>query len=75
MCLAVPRTFGRQARCDTALVDLEGVQKEISLEGVYGVQVGDYVILHVGYALTRLDSGRGGADARLVRGTRGHEIH
>jgi hydrogenase expression/formation protein HypC len=37
------------------LIDLDGVQKEISLELLDGVEVGDYVILHVGYALTRLD--------------------
>jgi hydrogenase expression/formation protein HypC len=31
------------------------VRKEISLALVDGVSEGDYVILHVGYALTRLD--------------------
>jgi hydrogenase expression/formation protein HypC len=36
-------------------VDLGGVRKEISLALLDGVQVGDYVILHVGYALSRLD--------------------
>jgi hydrogenase expression/formation protein HypC len=34
---------------------LGGVRKTISLELVDGVGVGDYVIVHVGYALTRLD--------------------
>ena len=38
-----------------ALVDLGGVRKAISLELVDEVAVGDYVIIHVGYALTRLD--------------------
>jgi len=36
-------------------VDLGGIQKEISVELLDDVQVGDYVILHVGYALSRLD--------------------
>jgi hydrogenase expression/formation protein HypC len=40
---------------DRAIVDLDGVRKEISLALVDGVNVGDYVILHVGYALSRLD--------------------
>jgi hydrogenase expression/formation protein HypC len=31
------------------------VQKRISLALVDGVQCGDYVIVHVGYALTKLD--------------------
>ena len=38
-----------------AVVDLGGVRKTISLELVDGVVVGDYVIVHVGYALTKLD--------------------
>jgi hydrogenase assembly chaperone HypC/HupF len=39
----------------TAMVDLDGIRKEISLALVDGVQEGDYVILHVGYALSKLD--------------------
>ena len=38
-----------------ATVDLDGIRKEISLELVDDVREGDYVILHVGYALARLD--------------------
>jgi len=56
MCLAIPVRVVAKPNENTALIDLEGVQKEISLELVDGVQVGDYVILHVGYALTRLDA-------------------
>ncbi len=56
MCLAIPvRVIGKPDE-NTALIDLGGVQKEISLDLVDGVEVGDYVILHVGYALTRLDA-------------------
>jgi hydrogenase expression/formation protein HypC len=40
---------------DTAIVDLGGVRKDVSLALVEDVAVGDYVIVHVGYALTRLD--------------------
>ncbi len=38
-----------------ARVTLDGVQKVISLALVDDVEVGDYVILHVGYALNKLD--------------------
>jgi len=38
-----------------ALVELDGIRKEISLALVEDVQVGDFVILHVGYALSKLD--------------------
>jgi hydrogenase expression/formation protein HypC len=40
---------------DKAMIDVSGMRKEISLALVEGVGVGDYVIVHVGYALTRLD--------------------
>ncbi len=56
MCLAIPVRVVAKPNRNTALIDLDGVQKEISLELVDGVEVGDYVILHVGYALTRLDA-------------------
>ena len=55
MCLALPVRVVEITDGDNAVVDLGGVRKEISLALVDGVQVGDYVILHVGHALTRLD--------------------
>ncbi len=58
MCLALPVKVvdvGTGARDGWATVDLGGVKKDISLALLDGVAVGDYVILHVGYALTKLD--------------------
>lgn len=55
MCLALPVRVVELKDGDTAVVDLGGVRKDVSLSLVDGVSVGDYVILHVGYALTRLD--------------------
>ena len=55
MCLAIPAQIVELRADDKALVDLAGVKKEISLALVDGVAVGDYVIVHVGYALNRLD--------------------
>jgi len=55
MCLAIPVRVVELAGESTAIVDLDGIRKEISLALVDGVQVGDYVILHVGYALSKLD--------------------
>ena len=55
MCLAIPVRVIELRAGDTAVVDLGGVRKEISLALLDGVNVGDYVILHVGYALSRLD--------------------
>jgi len=58
MCLAIPARVveingGEQA--DLGMVDLGGVRREVSLALVDNVSIGDYVIIHVGYALTKLD--------------------
>jgi hydrogenase expression/formation protein HypC len=55
MCLAIPARVVELRDDDGALVDIGGVRKEVSLALVEGVGIGDYVILHVGYALTKLD--------------------
>ena len=55
MCLAIPVRVVELGLDEMAIVDLDGIRKEISLALVDGVGVGDYVILHVGYALARLD--------------------
>jgi len=55
MCLAIPAQVVELRDGDNAVVDLAGVRKEISLSLVDNVAVGDYVIVHVGYALNKLD--------------------
>jgi hydrogenase expression/formation protein HypC len=55
MCLAIPARIVELRADDLAVVDLAGVRKEISLALVENVAVGDYVIVHVGYALNKLD--------------------
>jgi hydrogenase expression/formation protein HypC len=55
MCLAIPARIVALGGGDQAVVDLGGVRKEISVALVEGVAAGDYVIVHVGYALQRLD--------------------
>jgi hydrogenase expression/formation protein HypC len=55
MCLAIPAQVVELRDGDLAVVDLAGVRKEISLALVDGVALGDYVIVHVGYALNKLD--------------------
>ncbi|MBR9973452.1 HypC/HybG/HupF family hydrogenase formation chaperone [Magnetospirillum sulfuroxidans] len=55
MCLALPSRVVELLDDDQAKVDLGGVTKAISLSLVEDVAVGDYVIVHVGYALTKVD--------------------
>jgi len=55
MCHAIPAKVVALGDDGMADVELEGVIKEVSLALLDGVELGDYVILHVGYALARLD--------------------
>jgi len=55
MCLALPARVIALDGADMAVVDLGGVRKRISIALVPEVQVGDYVIVHVGYAIGMLD--------------------
>ena len=55
MCLAIPVCIEQLVTEESAIVNLDGVRKEISLALVDGIEPGDYVIVHVGYALQKLD--------------------
>jgi hydrogenase expression/formation protein HypC len=55
MCLALPARVLELLPASEGLIDIGGVRKRISLELVTDVQPGDYVIVHVGYALQKLD--------------------
>ncbi|MGW9206185.1 HypC/HybG/HupF family hydrogenase formation chaperone [Embleya sp. NPDC055664] len=58
MCLAVPGRVTKIEERDGArmgLVDFGGVVKDVCLEYVPDLKVGEYAIVHVGFALQRLD--------------------
>jgi hydrogenase expression/formation protein HypC len=55
MCLAIPALVVKRLEGEEALIDAGGVRKRISLALVPEAVEGDYVIVHVGYALSRLD--------------------
>ena len=55
MCLALPaRVKEIDTASDSAIVGLGEVSKQVSLALVEGVSVGDYVLIHVGYALNKI---------------------
>ena len=58
MCLAVPgRVLEVEEKDGTKMaeVDFGGVRKSVCLEYIPDVQVGEYVVVHVGFAIQRLD--------------------
>jgi hydrogenase expression/formation protein HypC len=58
MCLAVPGKvleIRRESSPVMGDVSFGGVKKEICLEWLPEAQVGDYVVVHVGFAISRMD--------------------
>lgn len=55
MCLAMPAHIIKVLDSQRAVVNLGGIEKNISIALLENVEIGDYVILHVGFALTKLN--------------------
>lgn len=57
MCLAVPgKVVSIDADTDMAMIALGEVRKEVSLALVDRVEIDDYVLIHVGYALNKIST-------------------
>jgi len=54
MCLAIPGKVV-ELRGLIAIVDYGGVRREVRVDFVPDVKVGDYVIVHTGFAIERMD--------------------
>lgn len=54
MCLAIPAEV-LSVTGDAAQVSVGGIRKTVSIALVDDVAPGDYVLIHVGYALSRID--------------------
>jgi len=55
MCLALPaKVVAIDEQNDMATVALGEVRKDVSLALVDGVQLGDFLLIHVGYALNKV---------------------
>ncbi|HUW39114.1 MAG TPA: HypC/HybG/HupF family hydrogenase formation chaperone [Rhodocyclaceae bacterium] len=55
MCLAIPALVVRRLEAEEALIDAGGIEKRVSLALVPEAAVGDYVVVHAGYAISRVD--------------------
>ncbi len=55
MCLAIPARVVELLPEGMARVSLDGVMKTVSIALVEDVAIGDYIVLHVGYALAKID--------------------
>lgn len=66
MCLALPAEIIR-VDGDTATVDVDGTRMPVSLAFLSDVAPGDFVVVHVGFALSRIDAATAEAQLRAMR--------
>ena len=64
MCLAIPAKVVKIEK-DRAVVDFGGVRREVMLTLVENARVGDYVIVHTGYAIQVMDEEEAEATLKL----------
>jgi hydrogenase expression/formation protein HypC len=55
MCLAVPMKVTELLPDDKAVVEADGISMEVSMNLLSNFSVGDYVIVHTGFALELID--------------------
>ncbi|MBG0809146.1 HypC/HybG/HupF family hydrogenase formation chaperone [Methylosinus sp. H3A] len=67
MCLAIPARVEELLPDQMARVSVDGVGKIISVALVDDLAIGDYVVLHVGYALAKIDEEEAMATLALLR--------
>jgi len=66
MCLAIPALI-KNVDGNKAIADIEGVTRDISLELTPEAKVGDYVLLHTGYAISVIDEVEAQETLKLLR--------
>ena len=66
MCLGIPMKIVERAGND-AVAESGGVRKEVRLDLLREVEVGDYVLIHAGYAIERLDTAEALETLELLR--------
>jgi hydrogenase expression/formation protein HypC len=54
MCLAIPGLVKKVVDKKNAIVEFTGVEKNVATDLLEKVKVGDYVIVHAGFAINRL---------------------
>jgi hydrogenase expression/formation protein HypC len=55
VCLAIPSKITHIDESGMATIDVQGVQRQASLMLIEDPEVGDYVIVHAGFAIHKLD--------------------
>jgi hydrogenase expression/formation protein HypC len=66
MCLAIPALV-KSVNGFKAIVDIDGVTREINLQLTPEARIGDYVLLHTGYAISIVDAAEAEETLKLLK--------
>jgi hydrogenase expression/formation protein HypC len=66
MCLAIPAKITKIEN-QMGTIDMEGTQREVSLLLLEDAQVGDYVIVHAGFAIHKIDETEAMESLKVLR--------
>ena len=66
MCLGIPGQVVEQLDDGLARVDVSGVRRDVSVAFTPEVELGDWVLIHVGFALARIDEAEARATLELI---------
>lgn len=66
MCLAIPAKIV-EIEDNMGTIDMEGIQREVSLLLLEDAKLGDYVIVHAGFAIHKIDEEEAMESLKLLR--------
>ena len=71
MCLAIPSKITKIEN-EMAVIDVDGVQRQASLLLLSDAREGDYVIVHAGFAIQKIDESAAQETLKLLREAADH---
>jgi hydrogenase expression/formation protein HypC len=66
MCLAIPSKIVK-IEDNMGVIDVEGVKKDVSLLLIEDPRVGDYVIVHAGFAIQKINEAEANESLKILR--------
>ena len=66
MCLAIPMVLVERTEYE-GVAEIDGVRRQISIMFLPEVEVGDYVLVHAGYAIAQVDADEAAKTLELLR--------
>ena len=66
MCLAIPAKITKIEN-SMGTIDMEGTQREVSMLLLEDAKIGDYVIVHAGFAIHKIDEAEAKESLKVLR--------